>query len=83
MRNKIHNDIMESRATVQQFFVNKHAAIIETNKLEIDKINKKRVKQEEKSLAESGVRVKEMEKELREMKCQVREGRELAPRYCR
>ncbi len=74
---------MESRATVQQFFANKHAGIVEITKLEIDRINQKRLKEEKKSLEESGVRVNEMEKELKEMKLQVKEGREVAPRLGR
>jgi hypothetical protein len=43
-RNKIHEDILESRATIKNFFVQKHQQIVESNSQEVKHLNIKRVK---------------------------------------
>lgn len=38
-RDKIHQDCMQSRMTIQQFYLNKHASIVEKTKEEVRRIN--------------------------------------------
>ena len=42
---------MESRVTIQQFFVNKHLSVLENTKEDIKKLNKLKLKEELEAVA--------------------------------
>ena len=57
VRNKIHEDIMESRSTIKGFFASKHERIVANNQEEVRRLNQKRLKGELLTLTKAGKEV--------------------------
>jgi hypothetical protein len=68
MRNKIHEDILESRATIKNFFVQKHDAIVLSTEEEVRRLNLMRVKEELEAMGTAGKEVSSMEGEIKALR---------------
>lgn len=68
VRNRIHNDILESRVSIQQFYKHKHQAILDNNRQEIYTINGKRKREEAETLKQTISHISPLEKEVRSLR---------------